>query len=118
MGRIHLEDMEFYAYHGCFREEQVAGNRFLVNLMLDTDTEKASITDSISDALNYQLVYEVVKHEMSIKSILLEHVAQRIIDALFEHFAQLDGVTVKVSKMNPPIGGAMKYVSVELSKQR
>jgi dihydroneopterin aldolase len=57
-----------------------------------------------------------VKQEMSIPSHLLEHVAQRVLDSLFKTFAQLDHATVRISKMNPPMGGAMKCVSVELSK--
>ena len=74
------------------------------------------MTDDISDALNYQLVYDVIKHEMSIKSHLLEHVAQRILEALFQKFSQLKQVSVKISKMNPSMGGAMRCVSVELAK--
>jgi dihydroneopterin aldolase len=116
MGNIYLEDLEFYAFHGCYKEEQIAGTRFLVNLTLETNMDKPSMTDNVSDALNYQMVYEVVKHEMVIKSHLLEHVAQRILDALFQRFSQLEHATVKISKMNPPIGGAMKCVSIELSR--
>jgi 7,8-dihydroneopterin aldolase/epimerase/oxygenase len=116
MGLIHLEDIEIYAYHGCYKEEQIAGNRFVVNLTLETNMDKPSKTDDIADALNYQQAYEVVKQEMSIPSHLLEHVAQRVLDSLFKTFAQLEHATIKVSKMNPPMGGAMKCVSVQLSK--
>ncbi len=118
MGLIHLEDMEFYAYHGCFQEEQIAGNRFLVNLTLETDMDKASETDKIEDTLNYQVAYQLVKEEISIKSHLLEKVAKRILDALFNEFSQLKLAKIKVSKMNPPMGGAMKCVSVELERKR
>ena len=118
MGFIHLEDMEFYAYHGCFKEEQIAGNRFTVNLTLETDMEKASETDKIEDALNYQVAYQLVKREIFIKSHLLENVAKRILDALFHEFSQLKLAKVKVSKMNPPMGGAMRCVSVEMERER
>jgi dihydroneopterin aldolase len=116
MGLIHLEDLEFYAYHGCNPEEQITGNSFIVNLTLETNMDKPSNTDDITDALNYQVAYEVIKYEMNITSHLLEHVAQRILDALFNKFPQLEHATVKVSKMNPPMGGIMKCVSVELAK--
>jgi len=118
MGLIHLEDMEFYAYHGCFQEEQIAGNRFMVNLTLKTNMDKASETDKIIDALNYQTAYQLVRQEMAIKSHLLEHVAKRILDALFNQFQQLEQAKVKVSKMNPPMGGAMRCVSVELERKQ
>jgi 7,8-dihydroneopterin aldolase/epimerase/oxygenase len=118
MGLIHLEDMEFYAYHGCFREEQIAGNRFLVNLTLETGMDKASATDDITDTLNYQTAYGIVKREMSVKSHLLEHIARRILDTLFMKFPNLDSASVKVSKMNPPMGGSMRCVSVEMERKR
>jgi 7,8-dihydroneopterin aldolase/epimerase/oxygenase len=116
MGLIHLEDIEFYAFHGCYKEEQIAGARFLVNLTLETNLDKASVSDNIDDALNYQTAYEIVKQEMGIKSHLLENVAGRILNSLFQRFSQLEHATLKVSKMNPPMGGAMKCVSVELSR--
>ena len=118
MGLIHLEDIEIYSYHGCFKEEQIAGNRFLVNLTLETDMTMASKTDHIEDALNYQTVYFLVKEQMAITSHLLENVAQRILDTLFGHFSQLNHATVRVSKMNPPMGGQMKCVSVELTRKK
>lgn len=118
MSVIHLEDMEFYAYHGCFKEEQLAGNRFMVNLMLETNVEKASVTDDIKDTLNYQTAYQLVKKEMAVTSHLLEHVGKRILDALFDTFVELESAKVKVSKMNPPMGGVMKCVSLEMERRR
>ncbi|MFO7864648.1 MAG: dihydroneopterin aldolase, partial [Salinivirgaceae bacterium] len=59
MGIIELENMEFFAYHGCYEQEQVVGNRFLVDLTLHTNCEKPQQTDNIEDALNYLKVYEL-----------------------------------------------------------
>jgi 7,8-dihydroneopterin aldolase/epimerase/oxygenase len=118
MSRILIEDMEFYAYHGCFKEEQVAGNRFLIGLTLQCDSAVAEKTDNIADALNYQTAYFVVKKEMEKKSHLLENVGARILTALFEKFPQLEQATIKVSKMTPPMGGPMRCVSVELERKR
>lgn len=118
MGLIHLSDMEFYAYHGCYKEEQLTGNWFLVDLTLETNMDKASQTDNINDTLNYQTAYELVKKEMAVKAHLLEHLSKRILDSLFGTFPQLECATVKVAKMNPPMGGKMKSVSVELSRTK
>jgi dihydroneopterin aldolase len=116
-GIIELEEMEFYAYHGCFREENVVGNRFLVNMAICTDMARAMRTDKIDDALNYVKVYDLVRVEMQQTSNLLEHVSARIIDSLFRHFSQINWARVKVSKMNPPMGGQMKKVSVTLERK-
>lgn len=114
MGKIILEDMEFFAYHGCFREEQIIGNPFIVHIELDIDTKEAETSDQLHDTMNYQTVYNLVSAEMKQKSHLLEHVCRRIIDAIKEAFPRIQHISVKVSKMNPPMGGKMKCVSVVL----
>jgi 7,8-dihydroneopterin aldolase/epimerase/oxygenase len=113
---IDLEEMVFYAYHGCFKEEQMVGNSFIVNISLETEVSKPMLTDNIKDALNYVNVYNAVKEEMAINSHLLEHLTARIINRLFEQFPAIMHATVKVSKMNPPMGGQMKSVSVTLKR--
>ena len=116
MGLIQIENMEFYAYHGCYKEERLVGNRFIVDLEIITDLKKASVTDNIKDTLNYQLAYEIVREQMKIKSHLLEHVASRILDSLYVKFPGIENAKVRVSKMNPPMGGQMDRVSVTLSR--
>ena len=112
MSTISIEQMEFYAYHGCFKEEQIIGTRFLVDLYMDIDTEKAEKSDDLSDTVNYQEVYLLVKKEMEIKSKLLEHVGRRILDSVKQRFPQITTASIKISKMNPPLGGKIKNVSL------
>jgi len=117
MGVIRIEEMEFYAYHGHYQEEQIVGNKFLVDLEMHTDTEKAAQTDNLKDALNYQVAYKLVKKEMDSASHLLEHIGGRILDALYKEFGDaLEKCSVKVSKMNPPMGGKMNCVSVTVER--
>ena len=116
MGLIEIEGMHFYAYHGHFETEQIVGNDFIVDLQINADCNKAALSDDLNDALNYQAVYTLVKNAMAIKSRLLENVAKRILDALFAEFLNLENAKVKVSKMNPPMGGQIEKVSVTLSR--
>lgn len=118
MGLIRIEQMEFYSFHGCFEEERIVGNRFIVDLLMETDMTRACETDRIGDALNYQTAYDLVKQEMKTKSYLLEHIACRILDALFSTFPELEKASVKVAKMNPPMGGKIGSVSVEVGRSR
>ncbi len=114
MGRIAINNMCFYAHHGCFEQERQIGTRFRVDLCFDTDTSRAEQTDNIHDTVNYLDVYQVVKTEMQKPSNLLEHVARRIGDAVLCNFPSVQRLTVKVYKLNPPLGGQMDSVSVEL----
>ena len=116
MGIIEIEGMEFYAYHGHFAEEQIVGNRFIVHVTLVTDCEKAAKSDDLNDALNYQTIYLAVKEEMQIKSRLLENVAGRILDRLYSGFNGIEKAKVKISKLNPPMGGQIERVSVTLER--
>lgn len=116
MGRIEIEGMHFYAFHGHFETERIVGNEFRVDVSLETNCTTASLSDDLNDALNYQEVYNLIGDEMQITSHLLEHVAGRILDSLFARFPILQKATVKVSKLNPPMGGQIDKVSVTLSR--
>ena len=116
MGLIQIENMEFYSFHGHFKEERIVGNRFLVDLTIETDMQMPMESDNLKDAINYQRVYEIVKLQMEMKSHLLEHIAGRILDAIYAEMGGIKKATVKVSKMNPPMGGKIGSVSVVMSK--
>jgi len=115
-GIIELEEMEFYAYHGHFEEEQIVGNKFLVNISIETDCSKAAVSDDLNDALNYVSIYKITKEEMEKKSYLLENLTGRIIDRIHKEFPQIVHSKVKVSKLNPPMGGRMEKVSITLER--
>ncbi len=116
MGLIQIENMEFYAFHGHFKEERIVGNKFLVDLTIETDMTIPAESDSLKDAVNYQRVYEIVKQQMGFKSHLLEHIAGRILDSVYAEMGGIKKITVKLSKMNPPMGGKIGSVSVVLSR--
>ncbi len=108
--------MEFYAFHGHFKEERIVGNKFLVDLTIETDMKLPAESDNLKDAVNYQRVYEIVKAQMELKSHLLEHIASRIIDSIYSELKGIEKITIKVSKMNPPMGGKIGSVSIIMSK--
>ena len=108
--------MAFRACHGCYRQEQLTGNDFAVDIEMDYDMEKAAASDDLADALDYAEVYELVKREMNIRSQLLEHLCSRILDRIFDQYPQLREATVRVEKLNPPVEGPMKSVSVRMRR--
>jgi len=118
MGKITLDGMEFFAYHGCFKEEQLIGTKFIVYLTIETDTSKAEQSDHLHDTVNYSGLYHAVKTEMELKSHLLEHVARRIIISVSGQFPSITGINITISKLNPPVGGKVKQVSYTTSWER
>lgn len=113
---IELENMKFYAYHGHFEVEQKVGNHFLVSLLAETGVTAALHSDRLRDAVDYQQIYALVRREMEIPSHLLEHVAERITCALFKEVRGITHTRIKISKMNPPMGGEIEKVSVTLER--
>ena len=113
MSKITIENMEFYAYHGHFEEEQKIGTWFSLDLIMDVDTSKAELSDELEDTVDYSAVYQVVKEQMMIPSKLLENVGRRILNTIKERFPEVKDAQLKVRKMNPPLGGKMAFVSLE-----
>ncbi len=114
MAKIVLENMEFYAFHGCYAEERVVGATFLVTLEMEANLTAATHSDNLCDTINYEAVYQIVKTEMQQPSNLIEHVAHRIKCAVSAAFPQLSAVSVSVSKLAPPLGGKIDRTMVKI----
>jgi len=112
MGKIELKDMEFFAHHGHYKEEQKLGNKFLVDVIIDTDTETAGKSDDIKDTIDYQEVYTIIRQHMEKPSHLLEHVVERILDEICNTYRSINEISVTISKLNPPLGGKVDRFSV------
>lgn len=112
---VELVNMEFYSYHGHFREEQIIGNKFVVNFSAECDVFTPGESDMLEDALNYQELYSIIKEEMDIPSKLLENVALRIVRRVKSTYPNVGKVTLSVAKMNPPIGGKVEASRVVIS---
>ena len=118
MGQIYLENIRTYSHHGCMKEETIIGSEYRVDLWVDADLSVAAQTDDLNDTPDYVLLHEIVVSEMKTASKLLEHVAQRIIDRINSKVASLEKVKVRVTKINPPIGGDVQSVSVLLTSRQ
>lgn len=111
---VTLENMEFFAYHGCLEKERREGNLFRVDISYDYDMTLAAITDDVNQAVNYAEVYAVVKTEMEKPSNLLETVADRILKAVKNSFPLISSAKITIAKYNPPVGGKVALSSVSM----
>lgn len=137
---IELEKMRFYARHGVFPQERAVGNWFEVSVSLtyEADADMAP-DDNLAGTINYARVAEIVTHEMSIPSQLLETVALRIRRALLDAFAAsasavssasgastavtndatdaspiITSGSIRVAKITPPLGLPLASASATL----
>ncbi len=118
MGIIRLNNIKVYAYHGCLIEEGQIGSDYRVDLKIWADLTEAALTDRLEDTVDYVHLNTIVKDEMAIRSKLLEEVCRRIISRALLEIPMINKAQVKVSKLNPPINGDVRAVSVELTKKR
>jgi len=118
MGTIKLKNIRTFSYHGCLIEEGKIGSDYRVDLEIKTDLRKSAVSDHLSDTVDYVLLNRIVTEEMAVRSNLLEHVAHRIIARIFSEIAAVSRITLAVSKLNPPIGGDVEAVTIEMEEYR
>jgi dihydroneopterin aldolase len=111
---IEITGIKLYAFHGCLPEEGKIGGHYIVDVMLNTDFSSATSSDTLSDTIDYVEVNLIVKEEMAIRSKLIEHVGQRIVERLKNRFSTLQSVRVKIRKLCPPIQGDVDEVSITI----
>ena len=113
MGVIRLEGIEFWAYHGVYESEKKKGNKFEVDIAVHYPFE-SELNDELSNTINYERIYELVSVVMAESSNLIEQVAVDIARKVQDAFKDLEKVSVKVSKFNPPIAGEVRCASAEV----
>ena len=118
MGTIKLINIRTFSYHGCLVEESKIGSDYRVDLEVKTDLRKSCVSDKLADTVDYVLLNQIVEEEMAIRSELLEHVAHRIIVRIFTEAPSVSRIKLGVSKINPPIGGDVEAVTIELEEYR
>ena len=118
MGIIKVTNIRVYAHHGCISEETVIGSDYRVDIEVNADLTKSCESDELNDTVDYVLLNRIVKEEMAMPKKLLETVAKNIINRIFKEAQQVDYTKVAVSKINPPIGGDVEQVTIELEEIR
>ncbi len=115
MSKIYVNNAWFYSFHGCLHEESVIGAEYLVNVMVETNTDVAEKRDDLNSTVDYVDIYSAIKTEMDKPSKLLESLMDRMIVSIKGISSNITVVDVSVKKLSPPIGGNVD--SVELRKK-
>ena len=118
MDIIKLKNIRTFSYHGCLVEESKIGSDYSVDLEIKADLKRSMETDELEDTVDYVHLNKIVTEEMAIRSKLLEHVAKRIMNRVFKEIPMVAFVMVAVSKINPPIGGDVQAVTIQLEENR
>jgi dihydroneopterin aldolase len=118
MGAIKLKNIRTYSYHGCLIEEGKIGSDYSVDLEIRANLKQSAESDNLKHTVDYVHLNQIVVEEMAIRSNLLEHVTKRIIVRALNEIEAISKIKVAVSKINPPIGGDVESVTVEMEEER
>ncbi|OHX68148.1 dihydroneopterin aldolase [Flammeovirga pacifica] len=114
---IALEGLEFFAYHGFFEEERKIGNKYGVDISVDTDFSEAAKKDNLNNTINYMELFEIIKNHMDISTKLLETIGQNIVNDVYDKWGDsVHKVKVVIKKFNPPIGSICTSSSITIEQ--
>ena len=115
MDQIIVEDLQVYAYHGVYPQENEEGQNFYVSVVLDTDTRAAGMADDLGLSTNYGVVCRFL-HTFLIEHTykLIETAAERAAEALLLQFPHVRQVTMEIKKPEAPITVPFGSVSVKI----
>ncbi len=114
--KIRVCNMVFYAYHGTSSAERKTGNRFEVDVEVESDFSKAGKSDKLADTISYTRIYEITEELFtSRKYNLIEKVGHLLADKIKKELGP-EKVIVRIRKKIPPIPGNLDHVEIEVEK--
>ena len=119
MDTLYINDIRAYGYTGAFAEENVLGQWFRVDLALDLNMAQAGASDRLSDTYNYADAVQAIQQLIQQQPFhLIESVVSEIARTVLQSDDRLIQVTVKLTKLTPPVPNFAGNVAVEITRDR
>lgn len=119
MDKIIVKNLKIYAYHGVNPEEKEDGQNFIFDIIASLDLDTPCKSDDVNDTVSYaKIIKSVTRIATSEKNDLLERVAERVANGLFEDFPKIQKLKITLKKPEAPIKADFDYVAVEIERKR
>lgn len=115
---IRLNNIRIHAFHGAIPTENIVGADYIVNVEVKADWGDAAKDDDLTKTINYAEINDIVREEMHKQRILIETVAESIVDRILQTFSLVEEAEVSVAKLNPPMTGEIESAEVSVKKVR
>ncbi|MCP4122721.1 MAG: dihydroneopterin aldolase [Bacteroidetes bacterium] len=115
MAKLVIDNMEFFAFHGCYKEEHQTGGKFSVDVHVSLPDDTTGVTDELGDTVNYEDIHRITKEVMEQPVRLIEHLAYRIIRRLVSELGHEGQWMIRVHKHRPPLPGVVEQTYIELN---
>jgi 7,8-dihydroneopterin aldolase/epimerase/oxygenase len=109
---IEVNGIKVYTNHGCMEEEKAIGGHYIVDVSVVTNFSDSFHSDDLKDTVDYVAINTIVKEEMAIRSKLIEHVGQRMMQRMKKELDGVFSICIKVTKLSPPIDGDVQNVAI------
>ena len=115
--KISIKNLEVFAHHGVFPEENKLGQKFLVSAILYTDTRAAGMTDDLTKSIHYGIVSQKITEFLQQHTYqLIETAAEQLVQELLLTTEHLQAVTLELKKPWAPVGLPLETVSVTITR--
>ncbi len=119
MDKIIIKNLELYCYHGVNPEEKEEGQAFVFTVIASVDLSVPCKTDNVDDTVSYAKMIKTIRRVAEgEKNDLIERVAQRVADSLFEEYERIVSLDITVKKPQAPIKADFDYVAVRIERTR
>lgn len=117
MDEIRIENLEVYAYHGVFPEENEKGQSFFVNAVLYADTRAAGLADELTLSTHYgEVCHFITKWMQEHTCKLIETVAENVAQEILLNYPLVQALDLEIRKPQAPIGLPFGCVSVKIHR--
>ena len=117
LDKIEIKELEVFANHGVYPEENVLGQKFVISATLFTRTRLAGLTDELSASINYgEVSHMITKFTKEHTYKLLEAAVENLAETLLLSLPLLKKITLRIEKPWAPVGLPLKTVAVEITR--
>lgn len=117
MDTIQIKDLQIFARHGVFAEENTLGQKFVVSAVLYTENRRAGTTDNLEDSINYAEVCDVIEKSMTERTFkLIEAAAEYTAQNILLIFPLIKSIELTIKKPHAPILKPLDYAAVSANR--
>lgn len=118
MDTIHIEGLEIFAKHGVYPEENVLGQKFIVNADFFLDARGAGLSDDLGASVDYGALAVFINRTLTENTWkLIEAAAENLAAAILQKYHMIRELRLEIKKPWAPIGLPVEYASVIIERK-
>lgn len=118
MDTIHIEGLEIFAKHGVYPEENVLGQKFIVNADFFLDARRAGLSDDLGASVDYGALAVFINRTLTENTWkLIEAAAENLAAAILQKYHMIRELRLEIKKPWAPIGLPVEYASVIIERK-